>query len=169
MPRPQARPQRSAPGHDIAARHRAGRRHLRAAPVAPVSTPDGADLGLRGPNWVRCIPGDPANGRFVYEDKDEHLLDDLRESRALALATNQPSAAIQATMVMARLLGFMVKRVETCGAGTIALRLPVGTVIAATVGMERTCAPPPSGWRLSTACCRFWEGSRTVRAGAANR
>ena len=50
----------------------------------------------------------------------ESLLSDLSEARALALATKQPGAAIQATTVAAKLVGLMVDRKESGAPGDFA-------------------------------------------------
>lgn len=50
----------------------------------------------------------------------ESLLDELAEARALALRVDQPSAAIQATQVAAKLVGLMVERKETGQPGDFA-------------------------------------------------
>jgi hypothetical protein len=47
----------------------------------------------------------------------ETLLSDLAEARALALRTEQPGAAIQATTVAAKLVGLMVDRKESGAPG----------------------------------------------------
>src|SRR6266849_3825685 len=50
----------------------------------------------------------------------ESLLNDLAEDRALARELGQPSAAIQATTMAAKLVGLMVERKESGGPGDFA-------------------------------------------------
>jgi len=45
------------------------------------------------------------------------LVEDCAEARALALRTEQPSAAIQATQLQAKLLGMLVERKESGAPG----------------------------------------------------
>lgn len=51
----------------------------------------------------------------------DKLLNDLAEDRALARTIEQPSAAIQATQLTAKLVGLLVDRKETGGPGDFAL------------------------------------------------